>query len=123
MERLCQQEQFKNYRPMTQKIISIEQGVIRNPQWRMAEPINLTILEGEQIAIVGDNAAGKSRLVEVLTQHYPLMPLHSVQTAAAGWITLPLSSFQSEEGDSRGRLLFRNVFPQGKPKQQTRRQL
>lgn len=64
---------------MTQKIISIEQGVIRNPQWRMAEPINLTILEGEQIAIVGDNAAGKSRLVEVLTQHYPLMPLHEAQ--------------------------------------------
>ena len=39
----------------------------------MAEPINLEIKRGEQIAIVGDNAAGKSRLVEVLTGHYPLL--------------------------------------------------
>ncbi|MCR5850009.1 MAG: ATP-binding cassette domain-containing protein [Bacteroidaceae bacterium] len=39
----------------------------------MAEPINLEILRGEQIAIVGDNAAGKTRLVEVLTGHYPLL--------------------------------------------------
>jgi len=47
--------------------------VTRHPDWRMAEPINLEILEDEQIAIVGDNAAGKSRLVEVLTEHYPLL--------------------------------------------------
>ena len=39
----------------------------------MAEPINLEILRGEQIAIVGDNAAGKTRLVGVLTGHYPLL--------------------------------------------------
>ena len=64
---------------MMQEIIKIEQGVVRNPQWRMATPINLTICSGEQIAIVGDNSAGKSRLVEILTQHYPLMPLHEAQ--------------------------------------------
>ena len=45
----------------------------------MASPIDLTICEGEQIAIVGNNATGKSRLVEVLTQHYPLMPLHEAK--------------------------------------------
>ncbi len=54
-------------------MIKIENGVTRHPLWRMAEPINLEILRGEQIAIVGDNAAGKSRLVEVLTGHYPLL--------------------------------------------------
>lgn len=54
-------------------IIKIENGVPRHPLWRMAEPINLEINRGEQIAIVGDNAAGKSRLVEVLTGHYPLL--------------------------------------------------
>ena len=64
---------------MRQEIIRIDQGIIRNPQWRMASPIDLTICEGEQIAIVGNNAAGKSRLVEVLTQHYPLMPLHEAK--------------------------------------------
>ena len=54
-------------------MISITNGVPRHPLWRMAEPINLHIGKGEQIAIVGDNAAGKSRLVEVLTGHYPLL--------------------------------------------------
>lgn len=54
-------------------IIKVENGVPRHPLWRMAEPINLEIRRGEQIAIVGDNAAGKSRLVEVLTGHYPLL--------------------------------------------------
>lgn len=53
--------------------IEIVNGVARHPLWRMAEPINLEINQGEQIAIVGDNAAGKSRLVEVLTGHYPLL--------------------------------------------------
>ncbi len=59
-------------------VIRITNGVARHPLWRMAEPINLHIEKGEQIAIVGDNAAGKSRLVEVLTGHYPLL-LNEVQ--------------------------------------------
>ena len=59
-------------------MIKIENGVTRHPLWRMAEPINLEVFRGEQIAIVGDNAAGKSRLVEVLTGHYPLL-LNEVQ--------------------------------------------
>ena len=54
-------------------MINITNGVARHPLWRMAEPINLEIVRGEQIAIVGDNAAGKTRLVEVLTGHYPLL--------------------------------------------------
>lgn len=58
---------------MSDAIIKVTDGVARHPLWRMAEPINLEINRGEQIAIVGDNAAGKSRLVEVLTGHYPLL--------------------------------------------------
>ena len=54
-------------------VISIINGIPRHPLWRMAEPVNLEIKRGEQIAIVGDNAAGKSRLVEILTGHYPLL--------------------------------------------------
>ena len=54
-------------------LIKIVDGVPRNPMWRMAEPVNLEIKRGEQVAIVGDNAAGKSRLVEILTGHYPLL--------------------------------------------------
>lgn len=54
-------------------IIDIKNGVTRHPDYRMAEPVNLSIAEGEQIAIVGDNAAGKSRLVDIITERYPLL--------------------------------------------------
>lgn len=54
-------------------VIEIRNGVARHPLWRMASPVNMQIDKGEQIAIVGDNAAGKSRLVELLTGHYPLL--------------------------------------------------
>lgn len=54
-------------------VIEIKNGVARHPLWRMKEPINLKIKHGEQVAVVGDNAAGKSRLIEVLTGHYPLL--------------------------------------------------
>lgn len=54
-------------------IIKITDGVTRHPDWRMAEPVNMEILPGEQVAICGDNAAGKSRLVEIITGHYPLL--------------------------------------------------
>ncbi|MBQ7572043.1 MAG: ATP-binding cassette domain-containing protein [Bacteroidaceae bacterium] len=54
-------------------IIEIKQGVTRHPEKRMAEPVDLTIQEGEQVAIVGDNAAGKSRLVDIITGRYPLL--------------------------------------------------
>ena len=54
-------------------IIRIDEGVVRNPEGRMNAPVSLTIDDGMQIAVVGDNAAGKTRLVEILTGHYPLL--------------------------------------------------
>jgi len=48
-------------------IIEIKNGVTRHPDKRMAEPVNLTIERGEQVAIVGPNAAGKTRLVDIIT--------------------------------------------------------
>ena len=62
-----------NGRLEVKSIIKITNGVPRNPAWRLAEPVNLEILQGEQIAICGDNAAGKTRLVEIITGHYPLL--------------------------------------------------
>ena len=43
-----------------QNIIAIENGVVRHPLYRMKKPINMTLAEGEHIAIVGPNGAGKS---------------------------------------------------------------
>ena len=54
-------------------IIHIENGVPRHPDYRMSAPVNLTIMPDEQIAIVGPNAAGKTRLVEILTSRWPLL--------------------------------------------------
>ena len=54
-------------------VIKITNGITRHPDWRMAEPVNMEILPGEQVAICGDNSAGKNRLVEIITGHYPLL--------------------------------------------------
>ena len=44
----------------------------RIPEVRMAEPISMEIRKGEQVAIVGENGAGKSMLVDLLMGKYPL---------------------------------------------------
>ena len=56
-----------------QTIIKIEKGVTRMPEWRMAEPVDFQLCDGEHIAIVGPNAGGKSMLVDILTGRHPLL--------------------------------------------------
>lgn len=56
-----------------QKTIEIINGITRHPDYRMKQPVNLEILADEQIAIVGPNAGGKSRLVDIITGRYPLL--------------------------------------------------
>jgi molybdate transport system ATP-binding protein len=56
-----------------QKIIHIENGVTRMPDWRMAQPVNFTCCDGEQLAIVGPNGGGKTMLVDIITGRHPLL--------------------------------------------------
>ena len=55
-----------------QIIIDITDGQTGNPAVRMARPLSLTVCDGEQVAVVGDNAAGKTRLVETLSGILPV---------------------------------------------------
>ena len=56
-----------------QEIIKITQGKVRMPEWRMAEPVDFTLADKEHIAIVGDNASGKTMLVDIITGSHPLL--------------------------------------------------
>lgn len=61
-----------------QKIIEIRGGEVRHPMMRMNAPIDFDLLAGEQLAIVGSNGSGKTRLVDVLTGKCALMPMNGV---------------------------------------------
>ena len=56
-----------------QDIISITDGVARNPVYRMKKPINLHIGKGEHIAIVGPTGGRTSLSADTLTGRYPLL--------------------------------------------------
>ena len=56
-----------------QKVISITNGVARHPGRRMADPVSLDIMAGEQVAIVGPNGSGKSRLADIIAGASPLL--------------------------------------------------
>lgn len=53
-------------------ILSLTNGVARAEGVRFAHPLNVQILKGENIAVVGCNGAGKSLLVDTLLGRYPL---------------------------------------------------
>jgi molybdate transport system ATP-binding protein len=55
------------------KVIEIVNGTARHPLYRMKSPINFTLTEGEHIAIVGNNGAGKSILADTIVGKYPLL--------------------------------------------------
>ena len=56
------------------KTIEIINARARKPEWSMAEPVTFTLDEGEHIAIVGRNGAGKSMFVDMLTGRHPAFP-------------------------------------------------
>lgn len=56
----------------TQHTIKLTEAVARNPFVRLSSPASVDLLDGEHIAIVGANGAGKSLLVDMLTGKYLL---------------------------------------------------
>ena len=58
---------------MGRKVIEVINGVARHPDYRLAEPVNFVLHEGEQLAILGPNGSGKTKLVNTLIGRYPLL--------------------------------------------------
>lgn len=52
---------------MNNDAIILTDAVCRNKDIALNEPVNLSLLPGEQVAIVGENGAGKSLLIDMLT--------------------------------------------------------
>ena len=58
---------------MKRKVIEIVNGVARHPDYRLPEPVNFVLHEGEQLAILGPNGCGKTKLVNTIIGRYPLL--------------------------------------------------
>ena len=56
------------------KTIELINARARKPEWSMAEPVNFCLEEGEHIAIIGRNGAGKTMFVDMLTGKHPVFP-------------------------------------------------
>lgn len=54
-------------------VIEIVNGVARHPDYRLDEPVNFVLREGEQLAIYGPNGSGKTKLVNTIIGRYPLL--------------------------------------------------
>ena len=54
-------------------IIQVTNGVPRHPSYRMKEPVNFVMEQGEHIALIGPNGGGKSLLVDILIGRWPLL--------------------------------------------------
>lgn len=57
---------------MTLPLITLSGGIARNPLVRLDAPISFTLHANEHVAVVGDNAAGKSIFIDTVLGKYPL---------------------------------------------------
>lgn len=98
-------------------MIEIHNGVTRHPTFRMKNPVNLRIEDHEQVAIVGTNGSGKSRLVDIITGRYPLL-LNEVrydfghQAFKLASENIRYISFRDSYGDSDGTYYYQQRWNQ-----------
>ena len=78
---------------MKRKVIEIVGGVTRHPTYRMNQPINFVLGEGEQLAIIGANGSGKTMLVNTIIGRYPLL----------------MNEVRYDFGEDDGRMVYENI--------------
>jgi len=88
------------------KTIELKNAVAKKPDWAMAEPVNFTLDEGEHIAIVGRNGAGKSMLVDMITSRHPSFPGMVKYSFDAPYNNLKHISFRDTYGGDNDRTYF-----------------
>ena len=78
---------------MSRTVIRISNGVARHPAYRLSEPVNFVLREGEQLAIYGPNGSGKTKLVNTIIGRYPLL----------------MNEVEYDFGEYNHRMVFENV--------------
>ena len=86
--------------------INIKNACARKPEWSMAEPVDFTLEEGEHIAIVGRNGAGKSMFVDILTGRHPAFPNMVTYGFDAPYDNIKYISFRDTYGGDNDRTYF-----------------
>ena len=88
------------------KTINIRNARARKTEWSMAEPVNFTMEEGEHIAIVGRNGAGKSMFVDIITGRHPAFPNMVTYGFDAPYDNIKYISFRDTYGGDNDRTYF-----------------
>ncbi len=83
-----------------QKVIEAINAVPSHKDFRMAEPVFFSLNYGERIAICGDNGSGKTKLVNILTNNFPL---------AGGSISYSFDTFSERVSDNIRSVTFQDV--------------
>ena len=88
------------------KIIELINARTRKPEWSMAEPVNFSLEEGEHIAIVGRNGAGKTMFVDMITGKHPVFPDSVRYAFDEPYNNLKYISFRDTYGGDSDRTYF-----------------
>ena len=88
------------------KTIELVKARARKPEWSMAEPVDFCLDEGEHIAIIGRNGAGKSMMVDIITERHPAFPDMVRYAFDEPYNNLKYISFRDTYGGDNDRTYF-----------------
>lgn len=88
------------------KTIELKNAVARKPEWRLAEPVNFQLDEGEHLAIIGRNGSGKSMLVDMITGRHPVFPDQISYSFTEPYNNLKHITFRDTYGGDNDRTYF-----------------
>ena len=88
------------------KTIEMINGITKKPEWALAEPVNFSLDEGEHIAIIGRNGAGKSMFVDMITGRHPVFPGMIKYAFSEPYNNIKHISFRDTYGGDNDRTYF-----------------